>query len=274
MHHAQQSTLALLIAVLSAEVAAAQTDCDAPSPDCVAVGEWDFSVSLGAGGRSNPIQGNSDVPLVVIPQISYYGERFFIESLELGFTLHESDANTFNLIATPGYDRVFYYRNDLQNIFVSLSGDPGTPGSPARRFPVPARHTTYLLGPEWMFRYGKLVGQLDALYEVTGEHDGFEVRAAVAAPLTLSKGSLEASAGMTWKSSALVRYYYGIEGLYEPGSAVNPFLKLAYSLPLSDRWALRAFAHYEHFDNAVADSPIVTDAGAATVFAGFVFKVF
>jgi outer membrane protein len=279
---------ALLVAVLFSPVAAAQTECKAPSPECVAVGEWNISVSLGAGARSNPVKGNSDIPLVVIPHISYYGKRFFLDNLELGFTLHESASNTFNLIATPGYDRVFFFRNDLQNIFVngtsSLVSLDKTPTSTGV-FPVRHRHTTYLVGPEWTFDRGRFTGQLDALREVTGEHDGYEVRAAVAAAIigpddsytaakgVQSKGSLVASTGVTWKSSEVVRYYYGVEGLYAPGSALNPFFKLGYSRPLADRWTFTAFAHYEYLDSAIANSPIVSGHGVTTVFAGVVFDI-
>lgn len=278
MHHALYNALILLSAALLSQAAAAQTACKAPSPDCVVVGEWDITLSLGAGERSNPVEGNSDIPLVVIPQISYYGKRFFIESLELGFTLHENDSNTFNLIAAPGYDRVFFYRNDLQNIFVSgVSSFVSTPGDKAESlagdYPVRRRRTTYLAGPEWIFNYGPVIGQVSALYEVTGRHDGYEVRAAVAAPIIQSTGSLVVSTGLTWKSSALVRYYYGIEDLYEPGSALNPFLRLGYSLPLAQRWTFTAFAHYEYLDDAVANSPILFEHGVTTVFAGVVFKV-
>ena len=181
MHHAMYNALILLFAASLSQAAAAQTACKAPSPDCVVVGEWDISLSLGAGERSNPVKGNADIPLVVIPQISYYGKRFFIESLELGVTLHENDSNTFNLIATPGYDRVFFYRSDLQNIFVGgVSSFVSTPADKAETlvgdYPVRRRRTTYLAGPEWIFNYGPVIGQVSALYEVTGRHDGYEVR--------------------------------------------------------------------------------------------------
>ena len=285
-------TALLALAALFTQVAAAQTECKAPSPDCVPVGEWNISVSLGAGARSNPVLGKSDIPLVVIPHISYYGKRFFLDNLEAGFTLHESASNTFNLIAAPGYDRVFFFNHDLQNIFVAGAGGlNGLTSSPDKTplttevFPVRHRRTTYLVGPEWIFDRGRFTGQLDALREVTGEHNGYEVRAAVAAAIirpadsqragrgARSKGSLVASTGMTWKSSAVVRYYYGVEGLYAPGSALNPFIKLGYSRPLADRWTFTAFAHYEYLDSAIADSPIVADHGVTTVFAGVVFDI-
>jgi outer membrane protein len=255
--------------------------CTVPSTDCVEVGQFDMSVSLGVGSRSNPVMGESDIPLVVIPQISYYGKRFFLENLDLGVTLYEGRSNTFNLIASPGYDRVFFYRNDLQNFFVSGATGAVSLAAPtdkemdlAQEFEVRRRRTTYLAGPEWLFQYGNIVGQVDALYEVTGRNDGYEVRAAVAAPIIQTEHSLVISGGVTWKSAEIVHYYYGVDGLYEPGSALSPFLKLGYTRALSDRWSINAFVHYERLGSAIADSPIVSDKGVATAFAGVVLQVF
>jgi outer membrane protein len=256
----------------------AEAPCTAASPECAVVGRWEISASIGLGTRTNPIAGRSDLPLVVIPRISYYGKRFFLENLDVGFTLHEGAASTFSLIATPGYDRAFFVSSDLQNIFVpgGTNFGSGTVNVPTadRVFEVSPRHTTYLAGPEWTFSYGQVTGQLDALREITGEHDGYEVRAALATPLFQgAQGSLVASAGLTWKSEEVVRYYYGVRQLYEPGSAVNPFVRLRYSRTLSDRWSVNAFAHYERLADAIARSPVVTDDHVATLFAGVVFRV-
>ena len=279
MRYILRSSIAALAALLAcSQSSGAEAPCTSASPECAVVGRWEISASFGLGTRTNPIEGKSDLPLVVIPRISYYGKRFFLENLDLGFTLHEGVANTFNLIATPGYDRAFFFSSDLQNIFVpgGASFGAGTVTVPAadRVFEVSPRHTTYLAGPEWTFSYGPVTGQLDALREITGQHDGYEVRAALAAPLLEgARGSLVASAGLTWKSEEVVRYYYGVKQLYEPGSAVNPFVRLRYTRPLSDRWTLNAFAHYERLANAIARSPVVTDDHVSTVFAGVAFRV-
>ncbi len=278
----------LFLAALLASVgqaATAQSSCRAPSADCVIVGKLDINLGIGYGERSNPIVDNSDIPLVLLPQISYYGERFFLENLEFGFTLHEGPVHTFNVIAAPGYDRVFFFRDDLQNIFVSGSTlafnvlpserdavvEQG--GEPGREFVIRDRRTTYLAGPEWLFRFGDIIGQVGALREVTGEHDGHEVRAAVATPVVQSTSSLVVSAGVTWKSRELVKYYYGVDDLYEPGAALNPFIKLGFSRPLSERWTLGAHVHYELLDDDIADSPILAEDSVTTFFAGFIFKV-
>jgi MipA family protein len=244
--------------------------CGPPSKDCVAVDHWNFDISLGAGVRTDPVVYEADIPLVVIPHFSYYGKRIFIEDLDFGVTVTESDASTLSLIASPGYDRVFFYRSDPQNIFISgvqsafeASGSPQT-----ERFPARPRHWTYLAGPEWTFQTHGITGQLDLLHEITAQNHGNEVRAALGVPLIESTGSLSANVGLTWKSAAIVNYYYGAPGVYEGGSALNPFVKLGYSRPLSSKWRLVAFVHCEHLGNAIADSPIVNARYVVTVFAG------
>lgn len=266
-----------IAALAGLQTAAAQAPCKAPSADCVPVGDLQLSLSFGAGTRTNPVVGRDNIPLYVIPSVSYYGKRFFLESLEPGVTLYESDAHTFNLIATPGFDRVFFSRHDLQNVVVPFAADVpsfGVTAEPQQQtLTVGQRHTTYLAGPEWLFRHRDFIGQVSALYEVTGRHKGYEVRAAVSAPLVQSKQSLVASTGVTFKSAATVDYYYGVPDLYRPDAALSPFVKLSYSLPLSERWTLTAFVHYEYLDDTIVDSPIVNDREVVTAFAGFNFKV-
>lgn len=277
-------TCLLTMALIFSRVACASSadECTGLSGDCVAVGHWNFSLALGAGIRTNPIVHGANVPLVVIPQFSYYGKRVFIENLDLGMTLAESDSNTFSLVASPGYDRVFFYRSDLQNIFIG--GLPGSgngaatgiggnaaanPSGPTTRTPFPSRsrQVTYLAGPEWTFKVQRLAGQVDLLHEVTGHHHGDEIRTALAVPLT-APNPLTISLGLTWKSAAIVNYYYGAPNIYEGGSAVDPFMKLSYTRQLSRKWRLTLLAQYEWLGKAIADSPIVTEDHVATVFAG------
>lgn len=246
--------------------------CEASSRDCVAVGHWNFDVSLGAGLRTDPVVYEAAIPLVVVPHLSYYGKRVFIEDLDFGITVTEGKAGTLSLIASPGYDRVFFYRNDLQNIFISGVGVAAAPGgSPppqSQLFPARPRHWTYLAGPEWTFETHGVTGQVDLLHEITGQNHGNEVRAALGIPLLESTNSLSANVGLTWESAAIVNYYYGAPGIYAGGGSLNPFVKLAYSRPLSGRWRLTALAHCERLGNAIADSPIVNARYVLTFFAG------
>jgi outer membrane protein len=252
--------------------------CESASSDCVAVGHWNFSLALGAGLRTNPLVGGKDIPLVVIPQVSYYRERFFIDNLDLGFTLLDAGANALNLIATPGYDRVFFYRADPQNLFIGFPGGAAGPGAPVSVPPgtpgavkAPrAPRITYLAGPEWTYGQGGMSGQLDLLRDATGQNSGAEIRGALRLALLESQGTLSANVGFTWKSAATVEYYYGVPGAYSGAAAFDPFVRLGYTLPLKGAWRIDAFAEYERLGHGIAASPLVDGHGVATVFMGAV----
>jgi len=281
---------AAIVCLLCTQATAAGKECSAPSDECVAVGTWSLSVALGAGVRTNPVAGGRDIPLIVVPQFSYYGKRFFIDNLDPGVTLFDGDSNTLSLVASPGYDRVFFYRSDLQNIFAfsptSFAGGSTslvTKPSPAiqaekpanfRELPRPARKVTYLAGPEWTFKHGRLSGQIDYLHEITGHTHGDEMRAALGLPLaSVMGGTLSGRAGFTWKSASTVNYYYGYPGVYRAGWALNPFAKLGYSRPLGKKWEFDAFVHCERLGNAISDSPVVDRHYVTTAFIGATYAI-
>jgi MipA family protein len=272
----QIATVLIALACSPATFAAEADTCTSPSDECVAVGRWNFSVALGAGVRTNPLVHSRDIPLIIVPQFSYYGKRFFIDNLDPGVTLFDGEKNTLSLVASPGYDRVFFYRSDLQNLFIGGSASLTSSHTPSsltlqdRQLVLTqrARKVTYLAGPEWTFKYGYLTGQLDYLHEITGRNHGDEVRAALGFPLGHLGGSWGARVGLTWKSAAVVNYYYGSPGVYDAGPALNPFAKIGYSRPLSKKWTLDAFVHCERLGRAIADSPIVAKQYVTTAFVG------
>jgi outer membrane protein len=281
---------AILIALVPVGTAfASDDDCKGPAPDCVAVGGWNFSISLGAGVRTDPVVHEGNIPLLVIPQFSYYGKHFFLDNLDVGVTLLDEDHSTLSLIASPGYDRVFFYRTDPQNIFVTgiadlssvpavetanvvkANPDGSTSVVPAAKFPPRSRRWTYLAGPEWTFKYARMTGQLDVLHEITGHNHGNEVRAALGFPLSKVGGAWSASLGITWKSAAIVNYYYGAPGIYAGGAALDPFVKLGYSRPLKGKWKITAFVEVEKLGNAIVDSPIINARFVTTTFVGAMY---
>ena len=276
---------AVIVILFWTQQAFAGDDCAASSDECVPVGGWSLSVALGAGVRTNPTVHGQDIPLVVVPQFSYYGKRFFIDNLDPGVTLFEGDSNTLSLVASPGYDRVFFYRSDFQNLFIgATTGVTGghsafviantrTPQA-TQAIPDRARKVTYLAGPEWTFKHAGISGQLDYLHEITGRNHGDEIRAALGIPLgNALGGAWSANFGATWKSAAVVNYYYGYPGIYDPGWALNPFAKMGYSRALSSKWTFSAFVHCERLGNAIFDSPIVDRRYVTTAFVGATYVI-
>src|SRR5258708_25063708 len=190
-------------AAASAARASSVSDCDADSQDCAVVGKWNVSLALGAGVQSNPLVHGQDLPLVVVPQFSYYGKRFYIDNLDVGFTAVDGKTNTLSLIASPGYDRLFFYRSDLQNIFVKVGGAGTNPPVPPTRVPFPSRSRpiTYLAGPEWTFNFHDIIAQFDVLREVPAHNHVQEVTPAIKLPVTEPPGALITPPGLTWQTT-------------------------------------------------------------------------
>lgn len=96
--------------------------CDGESSDCVAIGEWQFSLGVGLGGRTNPLIDGDDIPIVLLPEVSYYGERFFFDTTSLGFTLYEDRTHRLNLVATVGLDSMYFSDISVGNFVIEGTG--------------------------------------------------------------------------------------------------------------------------------------------------------
>ena len=155
--------------------------------DCVAVGDLDVSVSLGYGTRTNPVVGTLRHPAVrhsarqLLRQAVLPGEPRAGRDAVRERRAHvqpDRDAGLRPRVLQPQRSAERGRAAGRRGAVASAADRPRT-----QAFPVGRRHTTYLAGPEWMFRHRNFIGQVSALYEVTGRHEGYEVRAAVSAPL-------------------------------------------------------------------------------------------
>lgn len=249
--------------------------------------QWQFSLGLGAGIRTNPVMDNDDIPLVVIPQVSYQGERFFIQNLDFGYTLFQNETRQFNLLLTPSYDQVFFNKWDLNN-FIERSGlaldsskDNPTVEPINRVIDKRLLHTRRmagLAGVEYSHSINGLDLQLQFLTEATGYYNGSEARAAVSKTINLGKHDVKLTLGTNWQDAKTLNYFYGLpssEALnHTPYNAVAGFtslLRFDWSYQLDEHWSLRFFTSYRHLSPAISDSPLVTTNNVITAFAGGVY---
>ena len=114
--------LLLMYLTLMPQIVSADGACSAAGSDCVAVGEWQFSVGVGLGVRTNPLLDGDDLPILVLPEVNYYGERFFWDTTTLGFTLLDSPHHMINLVATAGLDHMYFHDWSLGNFVIESAG--------------------------------------------------------------------------------------------------------------------------------------------------------
>ena len=303
--------------VLAKEESYTSTGCKSDDDACTPVGQWDFSLAIGLGSRTNPLYGGDDQPILVVPQISYYGERFFWQNLEAGFTFVDNKNHMLNAIGTVGLEQIYFDDWGLGNFSLEgssggngafVSGntespepdfvpgmnvdnpggddnpeDFGTPGGRDQEVvrevdidDIQDRKIAFLAGLEYGFYSGNWHTNVQFLQDISGVHDGQEVRVATGFNYLKGKHKYGFATGFAWQSKSLLNYYYGLDEndvsddalLFDAESGVSPFVKLTWGYKLSDAWSLQATAHHKRFDSSLMESPIVEEKGVTTVFFG------
>ncbi|HOY22425.1 MAG TPA: MipA/OmpV family protein [Cellvibrio sp.] len=249
--------------------------------------QWQLSLGLGAGIRTNPVMDNDDIPLVVIPQVSYQGEHFFIQNLDFGYTLLQDEKQQLNLLITPSYDQVFFNKWDINN-FIERSGlaldsskDNPTVEATNRAIDKRLLHKRRmggLAGLEYSHSLGGLDIQLQLLTEVTQYYNGTEARVAVSKAINLGKHDVKLTLGTNWQDEKTHNYFYGLptqEALnhapYNAAAGFTSLLRFDWSYQLDEHWSLRFFTSYRHLSSSISDSPLVTSNNVITAFAGGVY---
>src|SRR5690606_20674704 len=193
--------------LLCAASATAAEPAAAPETD---VSAWRLGLAFGYGERSNPLIQSDDVPILVDVDIAWFGERFFFDNGDLGFTFADGELATLSVVARFDSDRVFFSRTDTRFFrLVSVTDEPptyvptsaGVPGAVALE--VPDRDTAVELGLELLADglWGML--QLTAHHDVSGTHDGHEVFLDYGYGWRHQRWYLEPSAGIAWKSAEM-----------------------------------------------------------------------
>ncbi|KZN44458.1 MipA/OmpV family protein [Pseudoalteromonas luteoviolacea] len=104
-------------------------NCSENNEQCTEIGRWDFSVAVGAGVATNPVRGGDNVPLVVLPYINYYGDKFFFDNTTAGYTFVEQNKFDVSVITQLNTEQAYFERFHPSNILVknSFTGESSNP---------------------------------------------------------------------------------------------------------------------------------------------------
>lgn len=69
---------------------------------------WSLGLALGQGQRDNPLVNGEHIDIHAVIDFSWYGERFFFDNGDLGFTLAADSVWSVNLVATFNNERNYY----------------------------------------------------------------------------------------------------------------------------------------------------------------------
>ncbi len=314
-----------IVSLCAWQVHANEAPCSGADDGCVQVGKWDLSVGFGLGQRSNPVISNDDIPIYILPSISYYGKRLFWQTDTVGFTVIESPRSLFNIIATVSYDQTFFNEWGIGNFSIeggggrsgdalslrsesngqvsgdlvrpdeSLDGgqviDPagdGDIGGPivddgdSEIIDLDALHDrdmAALAGFEYLYDYKSLGLSLQVLKDVSGVHNGLQVRTGLATYFSYQKHGYTFSVGAEWKDSKTQDYYYGVREdevdndnlAYIVDDDWSYYAKLDWRYQVSKHWEWRAVVHHRWLGDEVKYSPLVDKATTSAMFFGGVY---
>lgn len=206
---------------------------------------WNLGIALGQGQRENPLLSGDDIDIYYVIDFSWYGERFFFDNGDLGYSLFATSNYSLSAIATYNNERNYYnYLSGrdfgLRNLLsTGLGGDKGgfapseVPGgngsntdknSTVELAPGFSVDGTYLNenteladrkfalngGVEFLYisPYGDVQAQL--LTDISSTHDGQEAWLSWSKPWFTRYSEISLTLGVEWKSRNLVGYYYGV----------------------------------------------------------------
>jgi outer membrane protein len=252
---------------------------------------WRFGVGLGYGARSNPLIQSESIPVVVDLDIAWFGERWFFDNFDLGFSLVDHARFTVNAVARVNSDRAFFGKTNTRYVnfaltqggaAVPIASAPGagSEDSPSLELKVPKRDYAVEAGLEMLLDGEWGQSTLRAFHDVSGTHRGYEVSADYSYRFTRGRFSLAPSVGVAYKSARLSDYYWGVHADevrrtllgYEADAGIGWEAGLRASYYLTKRLRLAVSANYERLHHSVADSPIVERPYVFGYFGGLAWQ--
>ncbi len=261
--------LLLPVDIYAAEKAQETTNyCLLNDENCKTLDKISFGVAFGLGIKTNPVNHLKDIHLPVLPTWSYYKERFFIDSLDVGYTLYETNSWMLNLLTAPGYEGIYFLELNKPDYI-----------SPDDNYKLNKRKISWFGGVELNGVLFDGEYQLEVLTDISNVHDGHEVRFAYATGIFGDNWST--TLGFTWNDQKTTDYYYGVKQeeiisndfvAYTASSNLSPFIRLSWIQNPEPENTWRFGLQYQYLGSGITNSPIVEEDGVITLFFGKEFN--
>jgi outer membrane protein len=244
--------------------------------------ELKMSVSLGVGVISNPLYGADNIPLVVVPQVAYYGQNWFFDNGRLGYSFIQSDTHSISFVSEINPESRFFIDWHPQNIFplttmsnneILESQDVESPRQ-ININNIQKRRVVLDAGVSYVFVKQQQVFSAQLLHDVNSVYNSYRGSLQWQYHFDLKLLKLKSTLGVNYKSAKLNNYFYGLNsaefsyGKIEVGSSWQPYAKIDARWPVGKANALRF--HLAYYDYSAMDSsPLFEHDYSMTAFIGF-----
>ncbi|CAH9068119.1 hypothetical protein PSECIP111951_04026 [Pseudoalteromonas holothuriae] len=280
-------------------------ECEPKTQECVEVGQWQFSVAVGAGVMTNPLVGGENLPLLVLPYVSYYRDKLFLDNTTIGYTFKNTKHFDVSIIAEPNTEQAYFERFHIRNLIApesyletsSSEGDSGilpdgtasendlSPVKPKVSIDEVSKRKWTMDGGLLVHWYAGTQGKFtfNWLKDLGGVYQGQHATISYSHQINLAKhipAKLQFKFGAHWQSKQLVDYYYGLRTkdkldphfYYRGESTISPFLSVAFNYRLNKQWQLKVSAKHKFFGSGISNSPLLKSHSASSMFVGGLYE--
>lgn len=261
----------------------------APENQCIEMNNWDLGIAIGWGQKSNPLRDFDDIPLFFIPTVAYYGEHWFFDNGNLGYTLAEQESFTINLVTSYSLDRAYFYQWDPSNIFLNRGSQVEAKAinsmylstEPEPEFNSLETRNFTLLGGAEAFIYTRLgIIRLAYTHDMFNVHQGSEAQIKWTYGWDYDRFIFEFALVFDWKSQDVVDYYYSVRPSenaywserYQAKSGWDKGAEMTARYILTDNWDLLLAVRYTLIADEIAASPLLDQDYSSTYFIGAAYR--
>lgn len=261
----------------------------APENQCIEMNNWDLGIAIGWGQKSNPLRDFDDIPLFFIPAVAYYGEHWFFDNGNLGYTLAEQESFTINLVTSYSLDRAYFYQWDPSNIFLNRGTQVEAKAinsmylstEPEPEFNSLETRNFTLLGGAEAFIYTRLgIIRLAYTHDMFNVHQGSEAQIKWTYGWDYDRFIFEFALVFDWKSQDVVDYYYSVRPSenaywserYQAKSGWDKGAEMTARYILTDNWDLLLAVRYTLIADEIAASPLLDQDYSSTYFIGAAYR--
>ncbi len=265
--------------------------CAEDQNDCTASGQFQLSVALGAGQRSNPLYDGDSFPMLILPDFSYYADSWFIDNGTIGYSLMQNEQFAVSLVTRLNSEKGYFQRWFAGNVITMNSTSsllPPEVETGAEKFMravsiehVKKRPTALDAGVQFNWFGEQWQSRLNLWQDANSKYDGQNASLSWSRFWPVAGGQFDLSTTLYWKSARLIDTYYGVGEdelyyleRYKGRESWQPEIRLGWQKALDARWSVLTFYRYLHLDDAMTDSPLVKDDSVQTWFVGVSYRFY
>ncbi len=274
--------LSLISSVLITSHSYARDDVN--TSQIVPTNEWQLGFTIGYGQLQQPVAKQDDIELFFIPDVRFYGENFSVENLNISYALVEKSNFVFELVGKQNLDGI-YFPGDHRDAFAAVAASGTFNRQPlfeknisdniiaAEKILPRHKSMSYLAGGE-MRIYGKFDYFLNALFDVSNVHNGYELNFNIHFQHQFLGLNSDLEVGITHKNDEMSDYYYGVDyAQFEQNNVTlsstnNLYLQYTSAYPLSERWFALGVVKQQWLDSQIQNSPIINRSNILSYFIG------